>query len=118
MNTYDIHIVQGETFELPIRWYTDSTKATLRDLSSHLARCQVRKTALSDEKVLDFAETGDIGLTNGSASANITLSLSASETAALPAPFKGVYELELQNSIGGVTKVLRGKFIVEPEVVR
>lgn len=116
--TYNILTSQGATFRLPIRWYTDSTKATLRDLSSHTARLQVRKTHLSADTFIDFSEIGEIDLSDGSGTENIVVSLTDEETAALDAPFRGVYELLLTNPIGDTTRVLRGEWMHEPGVVR
>ncbi len=44
--------------------------------------------------------------------------ISATTTAALTAPFSGVYDLELVSAGGVVTRLLQGAATVSPEVTR
>lgn len=113
--TYDIQIIQGETFFLNLR--VKNEEGLLLDLTSYTGAFQARKTYASEDAFIDSATDGTLGFDNGSASTNLTYTLSATETAALPVT-KGVYELEIVNNIGTVTKVLRGTITVLPEVTR
>jgi hypothetical protein len=58
------------------------------------------------------------GITLGDAAGTITLSATATVTAALTAPFSGVYDLELVSGGGVVTRLLEGSATISPEVTR
>jgi hypothetical protein len=62
--------------------------------------------------------TENAGITLGGAAGTITLSATATVTAALTAPFSGVYDLELVSGGGVVTRLLEGVATVSPEVTR
>jgi hypothetical protein len=115
---YALNIHQGSTLTVPIRWYTDATATVLRDLSTYTARMHVRERYSSAETVLEIENGDGITLSDGSGGENIEISVSDTVTAALPAPFSGVFDLEVVSAGGVVTKVLYGPVKIRPEVTR
>lgn len=113
-NRFDITINQGATFELTVTW-KDSTGAAI-NLTGYSARMQVRETYSSASTVVSL--TNGSGITLGGATGTIAILISATTTAALTAPFSGVYDLELVSAGGVVTRLLQGAATVTPEVTR
>lgn len=62
--------------------------------------------------------TGNGQLVLGGNAGTIRMLLSAAVTAALPAPFSGVWDLELESGAGVTTRLLEGVATVSPEVTR
>lgn len=113
-NRFDITINQGATFELTVTW-KDSTGAAI-NLTGYSARMQVRETYSSASTIVSL--TNGSGITLGGAAGTIAILISATTTAALTAPFSGVYDLELVSAGGVVTRLLQGAATVTPEVTR
>lgn len=113
-NLFDITINQGATFELTIT-YKDSA-GTAINLTGYTARMQVRETYSSSSTVVSL--TNGSGITLGGAAGTIAILISAATTAALTAPFSGVYDLEIVSGGGVVTRLLQGAATVSPEVTR
>jgi hypothetical protein len=117
---YDLlKIEQGATFLFEVGW-KDST-GELIDLTGYEARMQVRKTHKSATAILDLTSTGgDITLSDGAAFPNIVVEASATDTADIVASDLGaaVYDLELEDGDGRVTRVVEGKCLITPEVTR
>lgn len=114
-DTYSIEIEQGSTFELMIKWMSDSRSAINIDNAS--ARMHIRRTTNSSETViaLDSRQTSAISL-YGSLG-RIDVRIEAADTAVLPSGFY-VYDLEIELSDGTVHKLLKGKCKVLGEVTR
>lgn len=108
---YDITIEQGATFTFDVQ-VNDS------DLTGYAARMQGRNTHAASTTVFSLA-TGGSGLviTHQGNHSHITVTMSASATAALTAPQSGVYDLEYESG-GVVTRILEGSFYITPEVSR
>lgn len=115
---YALTFHQGSTLRVPIRWYADATRTVLKDLSGYTARMQVRKHYSSQDYVLELTSDSGITLSDGSGTENIVISASDTITAALPAPFSGVFDLELVAGDGKVTKVLYGPVKIRPEATK
>jgi hypothetical protein len=115
MNTYNLEIKQGATLSLVATW-RDSA-GTAINLGGYTARLNVRETYSSTIVVLTLT-TENGGITLGGAAGTITLAATATVTAALTAPFRGVYDLELVSGGGVVTRLLEGLVIITPEVTR
>ena len=113
-NRFDIEINQGATYELTVTW-KDSTGAAI-NLTGYSARMQVRETYSSASTIVSL--TNGSGITLGGAAGTIAILISATTTAALTAPFSGVYDLELVSAGGVVTRLLQGAATVTPEVTR
>ncbi len=113
--THDITIEQGATFLLNLIW-RDSANA-LVNLTGYTARMQVRqKHTSADPPALNLTtENGGIAL--GGAAGTVAVRAEAAATAALD--FKrGVYDLELVDGSGTVTRLIEGNVVVTPEVTR
>ena len=111
--TYDILIEQGATFSQVIT-YKESGGAV--DLTGYTARMQVRSTLESAEALIELTTAnGRIAL--GGAAGTITLTISATDTAALTAG-RGVYDLELVSGSGIVTRLLQGVCPISRNVTR
>lgn len=113
-NLFDLTINQGATFELTITW-NDSNGDPI-NLTGYTARMQVRETYSSSSTIISLTQAS--GITLGGAAGTIAILISATTTAALTAPFSGVYDLELVSGAGVVTRVLQGAAVVTPEVTR
>ena len=110
---HDIRIEQGATFLLSIVW-RDSAGIPL-NLSGYTARMQGRVTVESGSTVFSLT-TGGGGVILG-AQGQVTVSMDPTATGAL-AILKGVYDLELEDGAGVVTRLLEGVFRVSQQVTR
>jgi hypothetical protein len=111
---YHITIEQGATFARTLTWRDGS--GSLVNLTGFTARMQVRRT-VEDATVILELTTENSGITLGGAAGTITLSASATATAALDAK-PAVYDLELVSSGGVVTRLLEGNVIISRNVTR
>lgn len=112
--TYHIICEQGATFTRELTWSDENDQPI--NLTGYTARMQVRQSVKSTAVVLELTTTnGRVVLYP--ASGKIVLSLTATETAALPAK-SCVYDLELVSAGGVVTRLVEGSFTVRPEVTR
>lgn len=113
-NSFDLSIQQGATLSLVATW--KDSNGTPVNLSGYTARMQVRETYDAGNTKLSLTtENGGISL--GGTAGTITISAAATATAALAAPFTGVYDLELVSG-ATVTRLLQGIATVSPEVTR
>ena len=115
LNTYNLEINQGATLSLVATW--KDSAGTAVNLGGYTARLNVRETYSSASAILTLT-TENGGITLGDAAGTITLSATATVTAALTAPFSGVYDLELVSGGGVVTRLLEGSATISPEVTR
>ena len=115
LNSYDLEIQQGATLSLVATW--KDSGGTAINLTGYTARMNVRETYSSSSAFLTLT-TENGGITLGGSAGTITLSASATTTAALTAPFSGVYDLELVSGGGVVTRLLEGVATISPEVTR
>lgn len=114
-NRYNLAIQQGATLSVALTW-KDSNDAPV-NLTGYTARLQVRETYDSGNAVLSL-NTSNGGIALGGTAGTINLSAAATATAALSAPFTGVYDLELVSASGDVTRLLEGLATVSPEVTK
>jgi hypothetical protein len=77
---------------------------------------QVRETYTSTTPIVSL--TNGAGITLGGAAGTIAIVISATTTAALAAPFSGVYDLEIVSAGGVVTRLVQGTATVSAEVTR
>lgn len=113
-NRFDIEIKQGATYQLTVTW--KDSAGTAINLTGYTARMQVRETYSSSSTIVSL--TSSSGITLGGAAGTIAILISATTTAALTAPFSGVYDLEVVDGSGVVTRLLEGAATVSPEVTR
>jgi len=116
----DFTIEQGATWVQDIWW--ENSDATPKDLTGYTARLQARGK-LDDPGTLVDLTTENGGIVITPAEGKITLTMSAAQTAALDWPAgqyvqqSGVYQLELEDATGFVTRLLKGTLTFDPEVV-
>jgi hypothetical protein len=109
--TYNIEAYQGATYTLNMTYKIDNA---LVDLTGYTAAMQVRDTPQSPIAVLSLTSGEEIIL--GGALGTIAITVPATDMAAVIAD-NYQYDLEL-NSGGQVTRIIRGRFTVIPEVTR
>jgi hypothetical protein len=111
--TYDILIEQGATYSQLIT-YKDNGVAV--NLTGYTARMQVRATLEAASALIELTTAnGRIAL--GGTAGTITLTISATDTAALTSG-RGVYDLELVSGSGIVTRLLQGVATISRNVTR
>lgn len=105
----NIEIEQGADFSETFTYYPDGT--TAQDWTGWTGAAQVRATYASADPVLEF----DV---DANSSGVVTLTASATDTAALT-PGRGVWDLEMtQTSDSSVLRLLSGRVLISPEVTR
>ena len=111
-----LEIQQGATFTLSLNLL--NADSSQRNLSSGFtAAMQGRATHKSSGTI--FSLTSSSGIALQATSPNIVVTLTAAQTAALHAPLRGVYDLELTTTSSGVVeRVIEGTFETTPEVTR
>jgi hypothetical protein len=110
---YPITIPQGASFSQQFTWRDENNNPV--NLTGYTARLMARESYDSPSAFISL--TTSSGITLGGALGTITLSMSATQTAGLPAT-RGVYDLELVSSSGNVSRLLEGSLMVTPEVTR
>jgi len=111
--TYDILIEQGATYSQSIT-YKDNGVAV--NLTGYTARMQVRATLEAASALIELT-TANSRIALGGAAGTITLTISATDTAALTSG-RGVYDLELVSGAGIVTRLLQGVATISRNVTR
>jgi hypothetical protein len=112
--TLNLTIDQGTTWNCVLTWKINGTAV---NLTGYSARLQARQHFSSGTTVLALTSTPADGITLGGVAGTITLSLTATQTAALPA-LLCVYDLELVSPSGEVTRLVEGTLTVTAEVTR
>ena len=109
--TYNIEAYQGATYTLNMTYKVDNAVV---DLTNYTSAMQVRETPKSTSVILDLQTGAEIVL--GGALGTIAVTVPAVDMAAVVA---GNYQYDLElNSGGEVTRLIRGKFTVIPEITR
>tara|TARA_Y100001938_G_C8088394_1_gene433510 strand:+ start:477 stop:839 length:363 start_codon:yes stop_codon:yes gene_type:complete len=113
---YDITIEQGATFTLPIS-YKDSNDAVINLSSNYTARMRIKES--HGGSLLASTESGDstgatITVTLAASGNNVTISMTATNTAALNFD-SAVYDLELVSG-SEVDRLLEGRVKLKKEV--
>ena len=121
---YNLTIEQGSTFVRLISIEqpdldADPTGATFEPflLTGYSARMQIRRTVESSTVMLSLTSpSGGIIISPGTPENELSITISAAVTAALTS--SGVYDLEIVDAGGLVSKVVRGTVTLIPEVTR
>jgi len=113
LSTFAMSAEQGSDFATTIT-YTNSSGVPV-NLSGYTSRMQVRKFAGSAVPFLTLTNASGMTITAGTGV--IDVAITAAAMAKLPGG-SYVYDLEIVDSSGEVTKLLAGKFDVEAEVTR
>ena len=116
---YNILCEQGSTFTRVIAieepTIEDPETYTPYNLTDHTARMQVRRTIESTNLIIELTtENGRISLDE--LGGVITLLITAEDTAQLTS--SGVYDLEIIDNDGVVSRVIQGTFTLSQEVTR
>ncbi len=114
---HDLKVEQGSTFNQDFVYNDIGPPKAPIDLTGYTAAMQVRKSHDSADTIFSKTDS-DPEIALGGANGVITLLFTDELTAVLPAPFKGVYDLELTDGAGAVTRLIEGEFFVTPEVTR
>lgn len=122
-NKYNMTMWQGSTFGMVITVNTEA--GSPQDLTNYSARMQIRPSykSTSVEESLTSAN-GEISV--GGTTGELTLTLSAARTANIAVDLNNgkpprtvyVYDLEIQDGVGTVSKILWGDVTVYGEVTR
>ena len=118
--TYNITCEQGSTFSRIITVeYPDPNDASSMlpfNFTGYTGRMQIRRTIESPDVMIELTTANNgIQYTNA-ASGELTVRMTAVQTAALVT--SGVYDLEIINGAGEVSKLLKGAFTLLLEVTR
>lgn len=105
----ELSIEQGTTFSTTIN--VNESDGTAKDLANYSARSQMRKSYYSSS-AKDFTM-----VKTDSAGGEITMSMTAANTSNLT-PGRWVYDVELEDSGGTVTRIFEGIVVVMPGVTR
>jgi hypothetical protein len=124
--TYDMTCEQGSTFirllEIEVPDPADPTGQTFLpfDLTDYSARMQVRRTLESSTTMLNLTTTSvngsQIVMQPNNDSNALKIYISDEATALITS--SGVYDLEIENNTGEVSRLIEGQFILIPEVTR
>lgn len=112
--SYDFEIEQGATFVKVVTWKDDLGVA--RNLTGCTARLQARASLSSVDTLIDLASP-NTGLVITPLTGTITITLSATETAAFTWK-RAKYDLELMDAAGFVTRLIQGEITVSKEVTK
>jgi hypothetical protein len=105
-----IEIDQGADFGQTLRFYTDTTNTTPQNLTNYQFRAKARYgTHKNDNDVVDF--TANI---TDAANGIVNFALSDTQTTAMKAG-TWVYDLEMVDAGGTVSRIMWGKLEVAPE---
>jgi hypothetical protein len=109
-----IEIYQGATFSKVLTWKDETNTAV--NLTGYTARMQAREDIESTDPFITLT-TENSGIALGGSAGTITLTMSASATAALTQA-RGVYDLELISGGGVVTRLIEGSVTIYRNVTR
>ena len=114
MADYDWTIKQGQTETLTLTYEAD--------LTGYQVRAQGRETFESTATIFSVTSSPAAGIvfTAGATASTAIITLSSTTTAALSAPFQGVWDVEFYDASSPpvVISPVRGGFVVLPEVTR
>lgn len=108
---FNILIDQGATFSQTLSLLTIARLPL--DLTGFTARSKIRKNYTDEDPLATFTMTIESPATDG----RITMSLSATITASIPAT-TAVYDVEIESGGGVVTRIMQGKAIISPEATK
>ena len=109
----DIVIEQGATF-------AHLWEILEKDLTSgYTFAAKLRPQHLSTTTVLSLTSPTTLVVTKSGSHTHVTASVSATSTAALNAPSRGIYDLEYtETSTGIVTRAFEGSYYITPEATK
>lgn len=111
---YNFTIEQGVT-HVKVITYADADNNPI-NITGYSARMQMRPTIGSVVKYLDLTSSPAVGIAINGPLGQITVTISAATSSTVPTD--GVYDLEIVDGSGAVTRLLQGTITVSPEVTR
>jgi len=110
---YNLNVDAGSTYNLAVQWKDGSGNPY--NISGYTGRMQIRRNINSDTFQVDLTtENGGIEIIDAAAG-SFKVVITPTQTASL---LNGVYDLEIQDGSGNVTRLLQGSVTVNPEVTR
>ena len=117
--SYNMVCEQGTTFsrqfELQYPDPEDPTVYLVFNLTGYTARMQIRRTIESSTAMISLT-TENNGISINGAAGKVTVVMTANQTAALDS--SGVYDIELINNSGTVSRMVQGNFTLSLEVTK
>lgn len=113
---YPLQIEQGSTFIREIK-YLAADGITIIPLTGYSARTQIRLTFEDIATIISLTSSLGGGLVIDEAAGKITMTISATVTAALSF-VSGVWDLEIVSPLGVVTRILQGNVYLSKEVTK
>jgi len=116
--TQDIDIYQGDDFDILLRLRnqnSDGTPGAYIDLTGYVGKAQLRDDPADNTVNAEFTVTT---LNQTTTPGGILASLSHTQTAALPAPAKMQWDIQLTSPTGDVHTYLKGTATITAEVTR
>lgn len=107
-------IKQGTTFKFRANYWLDDEKTQARDLTNFNARAQIRRAHDSATVVYSGVSPTEFTMGNG----YFIWTIPEAVTKNLPAPFEGVYDIELIDPDGNVESPIEGPVEIRPEVTK
>lgn len=111
---YTLTIEQGATLAQEFIWKDSDDNPV--DLTGYSAEAHVRESHDASSTLLELS-TGDSTITLDEPNGSITLNATAATTAAL-SPALAVWDLEVTDAGGTVTRLVEGSVDITPEVTR
>jgi len=102
-------------FVSTITWYTNTAKTTAKNITGYTARMAIRRKQSDSSALADL--TSSSGITLGGSAGTIVITLTKDQTAAIT-PGPGVWDLELIDGSGIVTRFVEGTCTFTPSVTR
>lgn len=110
----DITIEQGSDLDITMTW-RDSNSALI-DLTGYSAEMDIRDTVESVAVLFELS-TVNSRIVLGGVLGTIQLLITAAESTAFTFT-TGVYDLELTDPLGVVTRLIKGNVVIDPDVTR
>ena len=111
----DLSIEQGADWRQHLTW--KDADGQVVDLTHFHAHMQARSLLETSDTLLDLSDDENGGITLGGALGTIDIAVDAATSSAWQWR-KAVYDLELTDGSGMVTRLIRGAILVDPEVTR
>jgi hypothetical protein len=113
--TYNWSVEQGSTEVRTMTW--KDSGGTGIDITGYTIEMHVRKGEEDEDTLLELATGGSGIVLTTPASGIFTVTITATQTAALPAG-AWVYDLEMDDGSGVKTRLIEGTFTVDREITR
>lgn len=112
---YDVTIDQGSTWF--INFLYKDTNGNAVNLTGYTAALQIRETYASTTTLLSLTSSPAAGITITAGTGTIAVTATAVQTAAIPTGVY-VYDCEITDGTGVVTRIVQGDAYISPEVTR